>query len=344
MRRTLIFLLLLLVTAGQPTLAQVPLDIHVTILKAEDSRSFDEPLAALFKHKDVTVRSRAALAAGRIGNARAVPALTELLLNDDSPDVRVMAVFALGEIESAEAAEAVNRAAIDPKAPPDIRARALEAAGKIVAANAEDPRMTVLKESIVRVLNIQSKDSAIQNTSVIRAGLTAVLRARPDGGEDAVKPFLAHSSPEGVADALNTLARLRSKAANPDTRELLKSHKDPIVRANAARLLGAAEDKEALDLLITAAANDRDSRVRVSAIRSLAQLKDHKSAPTLIARGNTLLADYKRSKFASPIEKNELLEVASALGRLKQDTADTESIKFLSAFGEADRYRSPETE
>jgi cyclophilin family peptidyl-prolyl cis-trans isomerase/HEAT repeat protein len=177
---------------------------------------------------------------------------------------------------------------------------------------------------------------------VIRAGLTAVLRARPDGGEAAVKPFLAHSSPEVVADALNTLARLRSKTANPETRELLKSHKDPIVRANAARLLGAAEDKEALDLLINAAAKDADSRVRVSAIRSLAQLKDSKAATPLIERGNILLADYKRSKFEVPAEKNELLEIATALGLILANTEHEAAVKLLMEMLEADGGISPE--
>ena len=321
--------------------AQVPLDLQITILKAEDSRSFDESLAELLKHKDTAVRRRAALAAGRIGDAEAVPALARMVYTDDDPDVRLMAVFALGEIESPNASEAVVRTAIDPKAPPDIRARALEAAGKIVAANAEDPRMSVLKEAIVRVLTTHSNDSAIQNTSVIRAGLTAVLRARPDGGEDAVIPFLAHSSPEVVADALNTLARLRSKNANPQTRDLLKTHKDPIVRANAARLLGAAEDKEALDLLI-AASNDSDSRVRVSAIRSLAQLRDAKAGVPLIERGDVLLAAYKRSKFAHPAEKSEMLEIATALGRVLANSDNGRAVRLLQGMLEADGAISTE--
>ena len=65
------------------------------------------------------------------------------------------------------------------------------------------------------------------------------------------------------------------------------------MRANAARVLGAAEDKEAFDVLVKAAVEDRDSRVRVSAIRSLAALKDAKAADKLLDRGEALLADLR---------------------------------------------------
>ena len=69
-----------------------------------------------------------------------------------------------------------------------------------------------------------------------------------------------------VADALNTLARLRAKNADRDARDLLATNVNAVVRANtAARVLGAAEDKDAFDVLLKAAAEDKDSRVRVSA-------------------------------------------------------------------------------
>ena len=46
-------------------------------------------------------------------------------------------------------------------------------------------------------------------------------------------------------------------------RAMLLSDDDPVARANAARALGAAEDKDSFDLLLEAAISDDDSRVRV---------------------------------------------------------------------------------
>ena len=51
----------------------------VTILKSEDARKYDRTLESLLKSPNEQIRVRAALAAGRIGDDAAVPALTALL-------------------------------------------------------------------------------------------------------------------------------------------------------------------------------------------------------------------------------------------------------------------------
>src|SRR5213083_2761863 len=80
----------------------------IKIVKAEDARRFDGVLAGYLKSTNPAVRSRAALAAGRIGNDAAVDALTDLMVpdnnGDEDMDVRAMAAFAVGEIESIKAA------------------------------------------------------------------------------------------------------------------------------------------------------------------------------------------------------------------------------------------------
>jgi hypothetical protein len=125
---------------------------------------------------------------------------------------------------------------------------------------------------------------------------------------------------------------------------MLLADSDAIVRANAARALGAAEDKTAFDSLLEAATEDKDSRVRVSAVRSLANLKDANAADKLLQRGETLLADYKKSKSATPNEKSELLEIATTLGRILPNTNNGKAVQFLIKLREADDYISPETE
>jgi cyclophilin family peptidyl-prolyl cis-trans isomerase len=125
---------------------------------------------------------------------------------------------------------------------------------------------------------------------------------------------------------------------------MLVSDADAIARANAARALGAAEAAGAFDILLTSAFTDGDQRVRVSAIRSLAALKDPRAAAQLLTRGETLLAAYKTAKVANPAEKNELLEIATALGRILANTNDDGAVKFLAGFREKDKFGSPETE
>ena len=86
--------------------AQIPTSVAVQIVRSEDERRFDKTLEDLMKNKDERIRIRAALAAGRIGDERAIPALTALL-ETDSDAVRAMAAFALGEIESVKAVDAI---------------------------------------------------------------------------------------------------------------------------------------------------------------------------------------------------------------------------------------------
>src|SRR5688572_10304169 len=380
------FLISLILFAYLPSSAQIPVTTHIAILKAEDARRYDKTLEELLSSPNEQVRVRAALAAGRIGNDAAIPALSSML-DKGSAKEREMAAFALGEIESLKAVDAIlnplgtnlpanggpprlsessrvltrvagngnGQAETRPagSVPSDSQARTLatarvsarlvEAAGKIAAANPNDPKSKELGAAIVKVLADELTGTA-PNTDVIRFGLTAALRSRPAGAEETVRKFLASADPNIVADALNTLAMLRAKNANRDARNLLATHVNAIVRANAARVLGAAEDKEAVDILIKAATTDADSRVRVAAIRSLAALRDAKAAEPLLKRGDKLIADYNRSKIRQPTEKNELLEIFTTLGRLGQASQAEKVFSLISQFGRLDKYVSPEYE
>jgi len=320
----LIFLLLLFV---YPAFGQVPVATHVQILKAEDARRYDKVLEDLLKSPNAAIRVRAALAAGRIGDKAAVPALVRLL-NDSSEKVREMAAFALGEVESIDAADAIRialgetaSAQLPGAEKANVRGRLVEAAGKIAAANAQDTKAKELGETIKFIL--ASEKEKPTSTETARLALTAALRARPAGAEENIRFFLSHSDPGVVSDALNTLARLRAKNANRDARDLLETNTHAVVRANAARLLGAAEDKEAVDLLIKAATSDQDSRVRVSAIRSLATLKDDRAAVALEAYQDSLVekvsAREKKGRAGSnvqPPEVSEILEITTAIGNI----------------------------
>ncbi len=342
--------------------AQVPINTGIQILKAEDARRFDAVLENLMRSPSADVRARAALAAGRIGDEKAIPVLADMLMDrKNSGAVWTMAVFALGEIESVKGADSVITVIKAESAfvgrDHDLLSRAFEAAGKIAAANAKDPVAKELGEVIVEGLKLEG-GAVKKYPDVLRSALTAILRAKPADGEKAVKPFLAFDDPNVVATALNTLARLRAKTASPEVRKLLADHADAVVRANAARVLGGAEDKDSFDLLMRAAMDDPDSRVRVSAIRSLGSLKDAKAADKLIKRGNHLLIPMhgdpgpirpgqkigNLKPIEVPLPKSELLEIATVVGRLLANTENVSAINFLTRLRAADKYQSTETE
>lgn len=338
-----VFVLTTTVTAQRArsaSVAAIPTNVLLKIVRYEDQRNWNDDLKTLLADKDTQIRKRAALAAGRIGDERAVPSLTEMLLGDKDADVRQMAAFSLGEIESPGGAyaltEVLKRRGSDLEAGP-IRARAVESLGKIVGAMiaaapagsgaakpTEDERLDTLRAAIVDTLRFEDSRRSRPDRLTILLALTAVLRTRPDGVGPLVAQFLDYSDPEIVATALNTMARLRLKNANDRVRQLL-NHSDPIVRANAARVIGAGEHKEAFDEVLSRALNDPDLRVRASAIRALASLKDARAADPLIKRGNSLLDSEQRNSSA----QNELLEISTTIGRLLTNSMDADAIFFL---------------
>jgi len=333
--------------------ASIPQATLIQIMRAEDERRWDDSLKSLLSSNDAAIRKRAVLAAGRIGLEAAVPVLTEMVLTDKEAGVREMAAFALGEIESAGGAYALVTVLKDPNRP--ARARSVEALGKMAAAlvsatgnqtgaeKKEDERLDAIKAAIIEALRFEDSRRSNPDRLAILLGLTAVLRARPDGAGPVVVKFLDYPDSSIVATALNTMARLRMKDANERVRQLLKDG-DPIVRANAARVIGAAEHKEAFDDLLAKALNDSDLRVRASAIRSLASLREPRAADPLIESGAKLLTHAKASRFERPSELNEMLEIATALGVILRNQKSEKAIAWLKEVRKVVNITSPVVE
>jgi HEAT repeat protein len=288
--------LLIWISLTSVTFAQkraVPPATLLLITKAEDERRWDDDLRKLFSSPNTLIRKRAALAAGRIGSEDSLASLTELLEKDADPGVRSMAAFAIGEVESEKGANAVIAALKDAKSSVELKARAVEALGKIAGAlpRAQESRQKELGAVVLEALNAAPAVSTARATgdqSLILFGLTAALRSRPANAGPTIAKFLTSANSRVRADAANALARLRLKDGNEQLRKLLASDSDPIVRANAARVLGVTEDKESYDALLSKATTDNDSRVRVSAVRALASLKDVRAAESLLKRGQAL--------------------------------------------------------
>ncbi|PYS87941.1 MAG: hypothetical protein DMF62_11025, partial [Acidobacteria bacterium] len=355
-----ILILSLCLTAFVCIDAQMPVNVGIQILKAEDARRYDDVLEKLMRSPNASIRNRAVLAAGRVGDERAIDWLLKTLQQGPGDETRRMAAFALGEIESAKAADGILSSLIVSGAVVSaatsggnsqernnaeaIVARVIEAAGKIAAANPNDPKSKELSAAILKALAYQASQRTTPNSDVILLGLTAVLRSRPAGADEIVRKYLAFTDPNIVATALNTLARLRAKNANRDARDLLATHLSAVVRANAARVLASAEDKEAVDVLIKAATTDSDSRVRVSAIRALGALKDAKAANPLLMRGEALFDAYKKAWKPNyiPAEQNEFIEIATSLGRIIPNSYNQRAEDLFRAFGKIDKGHATE--
>jgi len=325
---------------GETKTGQVPPNLLLRITMAEDKRLWYNDLSSLLSAGNAGVRGRAALAAGRIGDARAVPALLSLLQNDSDNEVRVWAAFALGEIESPAAADALVAELKRETVLNEWKGRVIEAIGKIAAALPETDaaRAQSLGAEVLKILKSEHS-RAIPDRNVILLGLTATLRAKPQGAGPVISQFLASADARIRADAANTLARLRLKDANEQLRKLVTTDPDPFVRANAARVLGVTEDKESFAALVNSALEDSDLRVRVSAIRSLAALKDHRAAEAFRTRRSSFTVLNPRHG-----EGNEILEVAVMMGRVLQGKENKEALEWLDRVSERLSKSAPEVE
>ena len=318
----------------------IPAATLLVIVKAEDERRWDDDLRDLLSNSNALVRKRAALAAGRIGDEDAVGPLTNLLEKDADPSVRAMAAFALGEVESEAGANALVALLKNKSGLVELRARTIEALGKIAAAlpREKEARQRELGAAILETLKAEPGQSAA-NTSLVLLGVTAVLRSRPADAGPTLAKFLTSSNSRVRADVANALARLRLKDGTDQLRKLLTSDLDPVVRANAARVLGASEDKQSVDALVARATDDKDSRVRVSAIRALASVKDPRAAEPLLARGQLLA---QRNVDGMPAELNEIIEIATTLGRLRAQNEDHTVVAWLRKLNETLNHNAPE--
>jgi cyclophilin family peptidyl-prolyl cis-trans isomerase/HEAT repeat protein len=329
--------------------AGVPDEVVLQLVRAEDERRWGAEIAALFSDKRAAVRERAALAAGRIGDERAVSSLSILISNDKSAAVRAMAAFALGETESMTAAEPLLAALRRGDEAGQVRARVVEALGKVGAAlpETETERRRVIGEAILNALSLEAQPGMKRQREVVLKGLTATLRVHPANAGAVLAQFLTDADARIRADAGNALTRLKAKEGGEQLRAMLMGEIDPVARANAARALGAAENKDAFEVLLARSSSDADERVRVSSLRALGALKDTRGVAPLITRGAALLTAYRAAKargVTHPSELNELLEVATALGRILPNTGDARAIEWLRELRDAQEAIDAETE
>ncbi len=332
--------------AGQPRGA-TPADDTRIILQLEDARSLgDGKLEALLQHPLVDVRYRAALALGRSGDKRATPALLKVLAAARTPRLRLITVFALGELEDAQAAPALLEVLQQKTETTAVRARAVEALGKIAslapnAATLGAAQMTQIGQALIAQLPAPAATLTPAARQLGWLTITALMRVKPAA---AVEPLIQQLKARDTAlraNAANALARWGQAlgASAPALIECL-ADRDIDVRANSARALGQSKAASAYEPLVKLLADPSD-RVQVSAVRALASLADRRAVAPLLTFGEQLLKQYEQAK-ARGSHINLLLEIVPVLGGFK-DPASAPFLQRLRAATGAGAYPEIET-
>jgi cyclophilin family peptidyl-prolyl cis-trans isomerase/HEAT repeat protein len=241
-----ILIALLLVACARPEARVLAPDVEAECQSAELRRQPSAEVRALLSSPSGAVRMRAALAAGRIGDAQAAEGLAKLM---SDPEAGETAAWALGRIEGGQVALVRCLGQACPSAAAAARALAGPAAAK-----------TLQIEPLLSALRGPAADEAAVSLGVLARTKEAKFPPETWGALAAALPR------SGAAYALSRLPR----GTAPDLRAALAAalrDANPWTRSLAARAWGKQElPGEGL----AEAFADPDWRVRVEAARGLA--------------------------------------------------------------------------
>jgi cyclophilin family peptidyl-prolyl cis-trans isomerase/HEAT repeat protein len=279
---TSLILGLLLAAPPSPAPPTPRMEKLTRILAGEDRRDFTADVRLGLGDADRGLRRRAALAAGRIGDPGAVPALVPLL-QDPEPEVRQMTAFALGLIGDALAVDPLLLALKDPE--PVVRGRAAEALGQIGEARAAPAIAQMVVAALppkAPLVTVRGDDPASMTDPWLEPRLGVFALARLKDARSAQAALLSAGKPRFDWWAATwTAMRLESPALRPVLLAGVAST-DPLSRAYGARGLGALKDPADLDALLPLL-RDRDETVVVNAARAVALLGEARAVPAVSA-------------------------------------------------------------
>jgi cyclophilin family peptidyl-prolyl cis-trans isomerase/HEAT repeat protein len=248
------------------------LEILARILVLEDSRSLGYgSMLAFLQNEDPAIRRRAALAAGRIGDALAIPHLVQRL-QDPEAEVRRAAAFALGLMGTTEAGPALLKALNDGDAV--TRGRASEALSRIGLSSAGPTIAGAFQRALPGTrtvpLRIRGDDPGRADDPWVELRLHLVALARLKDAESFASAVLGSDSTPLVDWWVCVWAAMRIGDARL-TPILLAgaTAEDPYIRALAARGLGALKNPSHLGVL-RRLVEDRSPAVTLQALRAVA--------------------------------------------------------------------------
>ncbi len=251
---TFLFILFTVICYADPSYRMIAILENERKLEAQP----DVKLITFFKSKDPDIRSRAVLAAGRIGNPAVLPAL-QALLKDSSLDVRAEVAFALGQIRSRKGLPLAIELLKDSDA--NIKRLAIESLGRIGGLEAVSEIMPFLnhKGSAIReqtalalavikdrhttqiLIDKAQKDDPAQWSYVYALYRLADRRAIPLLHEILANPAQSPSTgdPSSLLFALKTFWTLKEPLTDAENKSMLQ-HSDQRVRQNALDVAAAA--------------------------------------------------------------------------------------------------------
>ena len=296
--------------AGVEQLAQV--------LAAEDAREWQPDLfQRSLLASDSVVRRITAIAAGRIGDARATPLLLRAL---DEPDttVRVAAAFALGLLrDSAAVQPLIQRLTGLPPLDAVTAAEVVTALAKIGGRGSGDFFGSVLQGKVA----LSQVDPAPATSQI----LLESWRLGAEAPSDALLPFTSDSVQATRWRAVYSLGRLRAPAAANQLIAALRD-KDPATRQAAARALirnyaeASKLDPGTIGGVLSRAVDDEDPGVRINALRSLGTYGDSTFVPRIAGRVDDPAANVR-------------VQAAATLGELGGSAATAALQRALSGKG-----------
>ena len=255
----------------------------------------------------LAVRARAVVAIGRVGLADGAP-LLQSALQDTDADVRQAAAFGLGLLARADTAPALEAALSDPV--PMVRARAAEALG-LMSATSSAAAIAKAASGCAAVLSpIDPDDQEFQKSGEIelcRLSIYALVRLRH---YEALASVVLDAQGQPVSrwwPVAYALQRIGDPRAAP---ALLALAVTPGVNTAGFALRGLAALKSPAVAPLApaiAARRDLDLKVRIAAIRAIAQVGGRADVPLLVGLVND-----------SPPGSALGLEAMAALGALKQ--------------------------
>ena len=293
------------------------------ILQLEDQRHLSGgggDLLNLATDVEARIRRRAALAIGRVKLAEGIPALTNLLLSDQDPEVRQMAAFAMGLIGDESAAPTLLTALTDPD--PMIQGRAAEALGLMGHKAAAQPIASMIAAHVGALGGITPDDMASPKPApveALRLGAYALVRL---GSYDGLASALvangkARSRWWPIAYAFQRVNDPRAAGVLLD----LFNGDGQLTRSFAAKGLAASKDQRAIPLLLAAAEDvAQPVAVRIQAVRGLAQFAEPRAGAVM------------RRLITSPrVDQNLQLEAIAALAQIKDSSAVELLVDLVSA-------------
>ena len=262
-------LLLLLIAPCVQAQDNASVEALAPVLATEDARQWNDPvLRRGVTFADTVVRSRTALAIGRIGDPQGLPLLLTLL-EDPEDNVRPSAAFALGLLRDTTAvAPLIRILTVAPGTDVATTREVITALARIGGREAAE----FFSDALSGRAPILTPDTLL----ALRQFVFEAWRLGPEAPISAIVPFLSDTSGDARWRAIYSVGRLRRSArlAGGPVSSALQD-KLPIARAMAARALNrtwadsGGLDRKAVAGLLARALADEDAGVRTNALRSL---------------------------------------------------------------------------